>query len=273
MTKSRSTYEELKQILFEEEFENQQEMLDKIDELRKEIKERERLELNVGPLIEEKLEELRVNFPEIYGDVITKTIKHQISESRDEMVDALYPIIGQMIKKFIQKEMELLVERMEKSINKSFNFKGLFSGKKKSKQEITQETFNEAIPPQLNDVFVIENESGLLMGSYSKYKVVDKDMIAAMLTAIKSFVEDAFSNHNQSLEWIEYETYKVYIITFKRLSIACTISGVPHKQYKTELEDQVLEFTKEILPELVPDDQGANMKMIEEKLNQHFQYF
>ncbi len=272
MTKKRNTYEELKQILFEEEFENQQELIDKIDELRKEIKERERLELNVGPLIEERLEEMRVNFPELYGEMITKTIKHQINESRDEMVDALYPIIGKMIKKFIQKEIELLVERFEQSVNRSFNLKSLF-GKKKSKNEVKREALTDALPPELNDVFVIENESGLLMGSYSKYKVVDKDMIAAMLTAIKSFVEDAFNNHNQNLEWIEYETYKVYIITFKRLSIACTISGVPHKQYKTELEDQVLEFTKEILPILVPDDQGANTKIIEEKLNQHFQYF
>lgn len=273
MTKQQSNYEELKKILVEEEFENQQELIDKIDELRREIKERERLELNVGPLIEERLEELRVNFPEIFGEVITKTIKKQIAESRDEMVDALYPILGQMIKKFIQKEMELLLERVEKSINKSFNIKGLFSKKRKNKQEIKQEALSEAIPPQLNDVFVIENESGLLMGSFSKYKVVDKDMIAAMLTAIKSFVEEAFNNHNQNLEWIEYETYKVYIITFKRLSIACTISGVPNKQYKTELEDQVLEFTKEILPNLVPDDQGTNMKIIEEALTQHFQYF
>jgi hypothetical protein len=272
MTKQNTAYDDLKHILLSEEIENQQELMNKIDELRKEIKERERLDLNVGPLIEERLEEMRVNFPAIYGEVITKTIKKQISESRDEMVDALYPIIGKLIKKFIQKEIELLVERFENQIDKSFNIKRLFK-KRRTKEDKAAEAFTDAMPPTLNDVFVIENGSGLLMGSYSKHQVVDKDMIAAMLTAIKSFVEDAFSNRNQSLEWIEYETYKIYIITFKRLSIACTISGVPNKQYKTELEDQVLEFVKEVLPKLTEDDQGGNMKIIESQLTEHFQYF
>lgn len=258
-------------MLLSEEIENQQELMIKIDELRKEIKERERLDINVGPLIEERLEEMRINFPTIYGGVITKTIKKQITESRDEMVDALYPIIGKLIKKFIQKEIELVVERFENQIDKSFNFKSWFS--RRTKEDKASEAFTDAMPPTLNDVFVIENGSGLLMGSYTKYKVVDKDMIAAMLTAIKSFVEDAFSNHNQSLEWIEYETYKIYIITFKRLSIACTISGVPSKQYKTELEDQVLEFTKEILPTLTADDESGNTKLVEDALSRHFQYF
>ena len=68
------------------------------------------------------------------------------------------------------------------------------------------------------------------------------------------------------------ETYKVYLITFKRLSIACTIAGVPDRKYKTELEDQVLEFTKDILPNLKSDDQTFNKSLIEKSLEIHFQY-
>ena len=221
MSDSRSSYDVLKEILLADERKEQKEMHDQLAALQEEIKVRQKMEYNVGPIIEERLEELKRNFPEVFGDIMTKTIKKQISESKTEMVDALYPIIGKLIKKYIQKEIEALVDRIDQTVNKTFRIS--FKGKKKKEEDLT-DAIRDVLPAQLNDVFVIENESGLLLGSYSKYSVVDKDMIAAMLTAIKSFVEDAFKNKNQNLEWIEYETYKVYLITFKRLSIGIAIN-------------------------------------------------
>lgn len=50
-------------------------------------------------------------------------------------------------------------------------------------------------------------ESGLLIGSYSRGNIADKDMISGMLTAIKSFVEDAFSKEGQDLEDIKFENF------------------------------------------------------------------
>lgn len=268
MTNQRQSYETLKELLLAEEHEKQLELLQEVEKLREEIKIRKKLKKNVDPIIEERIDELRKKFPEEFGDIITHTIRKQIAESQDAMVDALYPILGQMIKKYIQKEIELLVERIEGQMNKTFKF----SFKKSSKSD-AQKAVSSSMPAQLNDVFVIENHSGILLGSYSKHKLVDKDMIAAMLTAIKQFVEDAFNNRNQNLEWIEYETYKIYIITFKRISVACTISGVPDKQYKTVLEDQVMEFTKEILPKLDPENETQNATLVNKTLADYFKHF
>lgn len=269
MTKAQQSYETLKELLLSEEHEKQLELLQEVEKLREEIKIRKKLEKNIGPILEERIDELRRKFPEEFGPVITKTIRTQIAESKDEMVDALYPIIGKLIKKYIQKEIELLAERIEKQMSNTFKG-GLFGGSNKKK---AQDAVKNSMPAELNDVFVIQNQSGLLIGSYSKHKLIDKDMIAAMLTAIKQFVEDAFSKGNQNLEWIEYETYKVYIITFKRISIACTISGVPDKQYKTDLEDQVMDFTKEILPKLRPEKESENTEMVNKALVPHFKHF
>ena len=269
MSESNKSYDALKEILLADELREQKELHEQIRSLQEEIKVRQKMEHNVGPIIDEKIEELKRNFPEHFGEAMTRAIKQQINESKEEMVEALYPIIGKLIKKYIQKEMEALVDRIDQSMNKTFRF-GLKSKKERTDQRNV--VIKEAMPAQLNDVFVIENDSGQLLGSYSKYSVVDKDMIAAMLAAIKSFVEQAFKNKNQNLEWIEYETYKVYLITFRRLSIACTIAGVPDRKYKTELEDQVLEFTKDILPNLKPDDKAFNKKFIEKSLENHFQY-
>jgi len=268
MTNAEQSYETLKELLLSDEHEKQLELLREVEQLREEIKIRQKLEKNIGPIIEQRIDELRKKFPDEFGPIITKTIRTQIEDSKDEMVDALYPIIGKLIKKYIQKEIELLVERIEKQMSSTFrgNF---FGGNKKEAQKAVR----GAMAAELNDVFVIQNQSGLLIGSYSKHKLVDRDMIAAMLTAIKQFVEDAFSRGNQNLEWIEYETYKVYIITFKRISIACTLSGVPDREFKTRLEDHVMEFTKEILPKLHPEKESENTEVVNSLLKDYFQHF
>ena len=61
---------------------------------------------------------------------------------------------------------------------------------------------------------------------------IDKDMIAGMLTAIKSFVEDAFAKEEQSLELIQYEFYNIYIQNLASYYIATVISGSFNSDFK-----------------------------------------
>jgi len=50
-------------------------------------------------------------------------------------------------------------------------------------------------------------------------------MLAGMLTAIKSFVEDAFMSEEQNLETINYELYTLHIQNFYNYYITAVISG------------------------------------------------
>ena len=73
---------------------------------------------------------------------------------------------------------------------------------------------------------------------------IDEDMVAGMLTAIKSFVEDAFKKSDQDLELIEYETYSIYIQNFSSYYIAVVISGIFNATHKSALEDKLLDFAQ-----------------------------
>ena len=44
-----------------------------------------------------------------------------------------------------------------------------------------------------------------------KTEAMDEDMVAGMLTAIKSFVEDAFKGGNMELERIDYELFTIHL--------------------------------------------------------------
>lgn len=210
------------------------------EELRdpKEVRER------VSPYIEEKIDYLRDNFPEEFGPVITDTIRRQIAESQDEVIDALYPIIGKLVRRYIIKEIEKLSERLDRQVDDAFSWerwkiriRSWFTGVKEEEMVI-----RNLAPPVLEEIMVVGKESGLLLGSWSRHETLDRDMVAGMLTAIKSFVEDAFSTKDQSLELIEYETYKIYLQNFPRYYIAAVISGVIDSEFKDEFAEKVFDF-------------------------------
>jgi len=95
-------------------------------------------------------------------------------------------------------------------------------------------------------MFVIEKDSGILISDYSPLSedTVDKEMVAGMLTAIKSFVEDAFQGGDQNLEMIEYELYTIHIQNFYSYYIAAVVSGAYTYMFKEVLEDQIIDFAQ-----------------------------
>ena len=73
--------------------------------------------------------------------------------------------------------------------------------------------------------------------------MTDEDMVAGMLTAIKSFVEDAFKKESQNLQYIEYDLYHIHLQNFSSFYIAVIVSGAYNVIFKDKLEDKIFKFT------------------------------
>lgn len=242
-----SSLNTLKTILFEEESKR----LEQLNEKLKDVDTRLEDIINNQDISEEELQEILAYMmevmPEKLGPAITATLKTQIAESRDEVVQVLFPIIGQMIKKFIQREMQILTEKIDEQLQNAFSLdnlmlrlKSMFTGV--SYAELMIKNSNK---PEVMEVFIIEEGSGILLGSYSRFSTMDKDMIAGMLTAIKSFVNDAFEGKEQKLEMVEYDLYKIYIQHFQKFYMAIVLSGSIGAEYKSKLDDNILKFVKD----------------------------
>ena len=241
----------LKDILLTDEREYAVSIHEKIKILEDTINQKDNLSEKIDPIIDEKLSEFVQEIPDTLGPTITEALKTEIENSQDAVVEALYPILGRMIKKYIQNEFKLLSEKINSQINNTFSFKSL---KRKIKAKTTGVSeadliLQEQNTTKLNQFMVIEKGSGLLISKYSKTEDIDEDMVAGMLTAIKSFVEDAFKKNNQSLELIEYETYSIYIQNFSSYYIAVVISGIFNATHKSVLEDKLLDFAQNIINE------------------------
>ena len=98
-------------------------------------------------------------------------------------------------------------------------------------------------------------------------KNIEEDVVAGMLTAIKSFAEDAFKKETQDLQYIEYESYHIHIQNFSSYYIAVIISGTFNVIFKNELEDRLLDFAQNIINKT----DLKNKKSFAKKLKSHFE--
>lgn len=238
----------LREILLIDDREVARAVSQRLDTITETLEKREKLSKKVDPIIEKRLDAFVEDIPTKLGPTITKTLKEEIENSKDQVVEALYPIMGKMIKRYIQNEIKLLSENVNKKVNNTFSLANLkrklqamFTGVKES--DILLAETNEA---QINEIFIIEKGSGLLLGNFSKTETMDKDMISGMLTAIKSFVEDAFSGGAQNLEAIEYELYTIHIQNFFSYYIAVVVSGNYSRTFESDLENELLELSKKL---------------------------
>ena len=258
----------IKDILLTDEREFSASIEEEISTLEGIINKRENLALKVDPLINEKLNEFVKEIPSTLGPTITKTLKEEIKNSQDAVVEVLYPILGKMIKRYIQHEMRLLSEKINAQLNKTFSFRRYFYRAKSKMHGVNDAELiiQQQSNPKIEQIIVIEKGSGIVLGEFSKTKAIDEDMVGGMLTAIKSFVEDAFKRESQDLQYIEYDLYHIHLQNFSSYYIAIVISGAYNVIYKDKLEDQLLIFAnKHINPRNL-----KNKTLLTQKLQTYF---
>ncbi len=248
MAEDKKKLQLLREILLTEDRHIADDLTQKLEVITKVLDEYKELAEKIDPLIDEKINDFVKTIPASLGPVITETIKEQVEYSQDEIVEALYPIVGRMIKRYISSELAKLAEDINNKVSKTFStvgfkrkMKAFFSGTKEGDlvlSELDQATVSE--------VFAIQKGSGILLGNFSLTETIDKDMLSGMLTAIKSFVEDAFQGGDQRLESIQYELYSIHIQNFHSYYIAVVISGNYSKSYVSKLEDKLFKVSRKL---------------------------
>ena len=226
------------------------------------LEEKEPLAERVVPIIEEQLEAFEAHFPKAYQLAVDRLVEKKIRESQEEMVNTLYPVMGTMIRKYIAQQLQELRENVEQQLQRSFLARlrdRLFRPKSVRESDLL---LHQAAQPRVREAYVIEQHSGLLLGSASAESIVDNELIAGMLTAIKSFVVDAFRRGNTQLELIEYASYQILIQDFHTYYIALAVEGKLTTQEKEELSAQIANFARrELYRKIKSDDVGLHLHL------------
>jgi len=250
----------LKELLLTDDREPDKDIIRKIQALETR---QEHLSDRVDPILEARLNEFVQEIPKTLGPTITEALKTEIKKSQDAVAEALYPVMGKMIKKFVAAEIKKLNEDINKKLNRTFSFKRWFG---KGEEQNAAALMYEQYRARIEQIMVIEKGSGLLKANYAKTEAMDEDMVAGMLTAIKSFVEDAFKGGEMELERIDYELFTIHLQNFSNYYIAVVLSGIYDDEYKDKLEDVLLDFAQFVINK---DDLGDQVSFTR-KLKAYF---
>jgi len=254
-------FKQLKDILLKEDRET-------IKEIHTTIHTEEKLSEKVVPILEEQLNHLKNNFPDEYKIIVDKMIAEKIQNSKQEIVDLLFPELGILIKNYIGLQIQMLKE----SIENQFGSKGLL-GKVKSAfgfGSTSSEVIQNLDKPVVEEIFVIQKNSGLLAGSATRNNTIDQDVIAGMMTAIKSFVEDAFKRGNENLGVIEYDTYRIVMQNFPNWYVAVAMSGTLTTKERDVLSDKILNFVSYQMPSNIEEINDDISSKLSRKLQNTF---
>ena len=244
----------------------------KIQEIQETIYNQKKLSKEVSPIVEEHIEFLKKNFPDEFRSIVDEMITDKIQNSKEEIVNAIYPEVGKMIKKYVSHQIQMLKEGIENQVKNTFNSKSFF-GKIKSSfgwKKTSEEIIQNIQKPVVEEIFIIQKNSGLLAGSATRNDLVDQDVVAGMLTAIKAFVEDAFNKGNEDLETIEYGSYRILLHNFPSWYMAIALSGTLSAKEKDELSDDVLNFAKEEMNFQIEQIDDTLHQKLSKKLDQYF---
>lgn len=229
----------------------------------------------VGAAIREQIRLDRDEIIDALAPTMGKAIKEQVSLERDSMVDALYPVIGSTITRY-------LAEAIREINDKVANALSLEGVQRKIQAKIqgvseAELILQQAIKSTVQAVFLIHKSSGLIISEVqqSGEARLESEMLAGMLTAIRSFVNDCIvrAEEIQELNEIEYGDSRILIEVAGYCYLAVILKGEIRTQFLHKIRKALIKITQKygsIIeafdgdPDTIPDEIRAELEKIME---------
>ena len=187
--------------------------------------------------ISQRIEESPQEIARSIAPEMAVAIREQIRLEREAMVDALYPIMGATVAKAISQTIEEINQKVENSLSPE-----TLSLRMRAKVQGVSEAellLKESMPFYIRAVFLIQKHSGLVISTaYCHEKPqLESEMVAGMLTAIRSFVSEyiAKSDDVSEINEIDYGNSQIILEVAGHCYLAVVIDGTHTKQYKKKM--------------------------------------
>ncbi|RME49652.1 MAG: SH3 domain-containing protein, partial [Caldilineae bacterium] len=193
--------------------------------------------------------ETRLTDPQILSAIIApalgNAIRQKIRDAREEMIEALYPIIGQTVVRAVSEAIRDLARTLDAQMRTSFNpmravrrVQARVSGVSSAEMLL-----RESLPFEVEEVFLIHRETGLLLWHISRdpEESADSDLIGGMLTAIRDFAQEAFGRGEEGqLDEIQYGDRRILIEAAQHAYLAVVVDGIEPPGFRAEMRERII---------------------------------
>lgn len=222
----------------------------------------------IGAAIREQIRVERDAIAEALGPEMGRAIKQQIEVERDAMVDALYPVIGSTVSKYMGDVVSAINDKVEKTLSPE----GITRKIRAKLQGVSEAELilRESMPVTVQAIFLIHKASGLVISEIQPALEhrLEANMLAGMLTAIRSFVNDCIAQSGEiaELNEIEYGDSRIILEVAGYCYLAVAVKGEHPKPFikqmrqtlgqivqKYDREIEEFEGDSETIPAAIPE--------------------
>ncbi len=234
------------------------ELTAEIEALRAELRSPEAVQQRIAPVLDEAVsDQIRQNrdtFAEVIAPLIGPAIRAQIRHAKEDIINALYPVIGQTIGKAVSEAVRELARNIDARLRRGLDVRTRLRQVWARLRGVSETEFllREALPFQVQRVFLIHRQTGLLLTHLARDAAqdVDSDVIGGMLTAIRDFVRDAFGRGSGELEEIQHGDTRILLEAGPLAYLAVALEGVEPPGYGQRMRQVVNQINTDLEPAL-----------------------
>ncbi|MEG3959035.1 OmpA family protein [Microcoleus sp. herbarium2] len=195
----------------------------------------------IGLAIKEQIRLDQESIAQAIAPEMGKAITAQIKLERDSMVDALYPVIGSTISRYMAEAIKTINEKVSNAVSVE-GFKRKIRAQVQGVSE-AELILKESVSFTVQAAFLIHKASGLIISEIQNAESyqLESEMVAGMLTAIRSFVNECIVQPGEAseLNQIEYGDSKIMLEVAGYCYMAVVIKGEPPHSFISKMRQNV----------------------------------
>lgn len=251
--------EQLRDLLFRKE-------QARLEELEEQFKSREKRVEALCEILPDSLTQLQDS------NRLKHSLKPQLSVGLEEVIQQnpkrfaamFYPVIGPAIRRAVGEALKGLLDNINRTMEQSFSAR---SWRWRLEAWRTGVPFGEIVIKHtlaysIDEVFLVQRETGLLIARAvrAEAEVLDRDAVAAMLTAIQRFMQESFATDDDNpIRSIEVDAHTLWIVPGVHAAMIALIKGTVAREARGELQQKLELLHREYGEVLVDVSQQQDM--------------
>jgi outer membrane protein OmpA-like peptidoglycan-associated protein len=216
----------------------------RLDELAARVGDDERLEASVAAILDGALRKADVTK---HGDVadavapfVVKTVRTEIRNSKDELVEALYPVTGRIVKAYVASAMKDLMAQINRRLEANpfmLRMQSLATGRPVAELAIAASQRLD-----LEELYLIRRGTGELVEHWPPAAAGDNrdQVMSGVLAAINEFATQAFEAQSNALRQIDLGDDRVYLRESPTYLLAAKCAGSASEPVEEVLDEGFL---------------------------------
>jgi len=176
----------------------------------------------------------------VLSPTLEAVVERSVEKDPHKLASTLYPVMGPAIRKSIHETLSQTLENLNQLLEQSLSMRMLLwrFDAWRTGRRYSEVVLMKTLLYQVEQVFLIHRETGLLLQHVVSPKAISKDpdMVSGMLTAIQDFVHDSFStDENAGLNSLRLGELTVLIEQGSHAVVAAVVRGNPPAQVRGDL--------------------------------------